>query len=67
MASRKLTIKKFDGDDMYSWAVFYADEVRGMRSPIFYGQARPIVAGLARDEARYHKRQIERRIEAQQA
>ena len=52
----KYTIKKFNGDDAYSWAVFRAEDVKGMRSPIFYGDARPIVCGLSRSEAQYHKR-----------
>ena len=56
---KKYTIKKFNGDDQYSWAVFRAQDVKGMRSPIFYGQARPVVSGLDRSEARYHKRQLE--------
>ena len=55
----RYTIKKFNGDDQYSWAVFRAQDVKGMRSPIFYGQARPVVSGLDRSEARYHKRQLE--------
>ena len=53
------TIKKFNGDDNYSWAVFRAADVRGMRSPIFPGDARPVVSGLSRGEAKYHKRQLE--------
>ena len=55
----KYTIKKYDGDDIYSWAVFRAADVKGMRSPIFYGQARPVVSGLSRSEAQYHKRTLE--------
>ena len=38
---QKYTIKKFNGDSSYDWAVFRAQDVRGMRSPIFYGDARP--------------------------
>ena len=45
------TIKKFDGDDSYSWAVFYASDVRGMRSPIFWGEAKPLISGLDRTSA----------------
>ena len=56
---KKYSIKKFNGDDQYSWAVFRAQDVKGMRSPIFYGQARPVVSGLDRSEAQYHKRQLE--------
>ena len=47
----KFTIKKFNGDDAYSWAVFRAQDVKGMRSPIFWGQARPVVSGLSRSDA----------------
>ena len=56
---KKYSIKKFNGDDQYSWAVFRAQDVKGMRSPIFYGQARPVVSGRDRSEAQYHKRQLE--------
>ena len=49
------TIKKFNGDDQYSWAVFRKADVKGMRSPIFYGQARPVMNGLSRSEAQYQR------------
>ena len=55
----KFTNKKFKGDDTYSWAVFRAQDVKGMRSPIFWGQARPVVSGLSRSDAQYHTRQLE--------
>ena len=61
MAKAKFTIKKFDGDDPYSWAVFYAEEVRGKRSPIMYGEARPVISGLARQEAMGRKKRLEER------
>jgi len=56
----KYTIKKFNGDDQYSWAVFRAADVKGMRSPIFYGDAEPIINGLDRSEARYHRDRLEK-------
>lgn len=56
---QKYTIKKFNGDDSYSWAVFRAQDVRGMRSPIFFGDARPVMSGLTRSDAKYHKQQLE--------
>ena len=56
---KKYSIKKFNGDDQYSWAVFRAQDVKGMRSPIFLGDARPVVIGLTRSDAQYHKRQLE--------
>ena len=39
----KYTIKKFNGDSSYDWAVFRAQDVRGMRSPIFYGDALSLI------------------------
>ena len=53
------TIKKFNGDDQYSWAVFRKADVRGMRSPIMWGQARPVVSGLSRNEASGYKKRLE--------
>jgi hypothetical protein len=52
----KFSIKKYNGDDQYSWAVFYAKDVKGMRSPIFYGDATPLISGLSRTDAQYHKK-----------
>ena len=56
---KKYSIKKFNGDDSYSWAVFRAEDVRGMRSPIFYGDARPLINGLSRMDATYYKKKFE--------
>jgi hypothetical protein len=55
----KYSVKKFNGDDIYSWAVFRAQDVKGMRSPIFYGQARPVMNGMSRSEAQYQKTRLE--------
>ena len=55
------TIKKFNGDDQYSWAVFRTKDVRGMRSPIFFGQARPVMSGMDRNEARYQKDRLNKK------
>ena len=60
MANR-YTIKKYDGDDQYSWAVFLAEEVKGMRSPIFWGQATPLVCGLSRKSATYERDRLEKK------
>jgi hypothetical protein len=46
-------MKKFNGDDSYSYAVFVSEEVKGMQSPIFIGQARPVASGLSRTEAKH--------------
>ncbi len=40
----KVTTRKYMGDDAYSWAVF----VNG----------RPVVTGLSKTEAAYHKKQV---------
>jgi hypothetical protein len=45
---------KFDGDDKYSWAVFYYKYVVGHRSPVFSSMGmRPLVSGCTQREARY--------------
>ena len=51
MAAAKHVAKKFDGDDSYSWAVFRAADVKGLRGIVFYGQARPVMSGMSRAEA----------------
>jgi len=55
----KYAIKKYMGNDSYSWAVFRAGDVKGMRSPICDPFVRPVVSGLDRSEAKYHKSQLE--------
>ena len=58
--AQKLTCRKFNGDDVYSWAVFYAEDLpKGHRGPVFYGEARPLVSGCSRSEAQYHKKLLE--------
>lgn len=54
------TIKKFNGDDIYSWAVFRKmDLPKGHRGPVFLGEAKPMISGLSRTEAQYQKSQLE--------
>jgi len=56
------TIRKFNGDDMYSWAVFRKNDLpKGHRGPVFYGQAKPIVSGCSRSEAKYQMGLIKNR------
>ena len=55
----KYSIKKFMGDDQYSWAVFRAQDVRGMRSPICDPFVFPVMSGLTRADAQYHKKSLE--------
>ena len=55
------TIRKFDGDDSYSWAVFRKTDLpKGHRGIVFYGDARPVVNGCSRNSARYHAQQMEK-------
>ena len=56
---QKYTIKKFNGDSSYDWAVFRAQDVRGMRSPICDPFIRPVMSGLTRADAQYHKKSLE--------
>jgi len=56
---KKYTIKKYDGDDQYSWAIFKTQNVKGKGNIIFYGEAKPIVCGLPRSEASHIMRGLE--------
>ena len=58
--AKHFTVKKFDGDDCHSYAVFAKVDVKGMRSPIFYGQATPYVAGLSRASALHEAERLEK-------
>ncbi len=60
----KYRVLKYNGDDIYSWAVFRAQDVKGMRSPIFYGDAEPVVDGCSRSEANHYKTMLEKKAAA---
>jgi len=56
----KYVIRKYDGDDRYSWAVFRKGSLpKGHRGIVFYGEATPRYAGLSRDQAKYYKSTLE--------
>lgn len=59
MKNQKFSIKKFMGDDSYCWAVFKSQDVRGMRSPICDPFIQPVMSGLSRPDAQYHKKRLE--------
>ena len=60
MAKAKYVVRKFDGDDAYSWAVFLKDDLpKGHRGIVFYGEARPIVNGCSRNQANSYKKDLE--------
>lgn len=45
----KYVARKFDGDDRYSWAVFKASDVTGIRGIVF--DAYPVCSGMDQREA----------------
>lgn len=60
MAKRILSIRKFDGDDSYSYAVFHTKDIQKYKgNVIFWGEATPLVSGLSRREAEYYKKELE--------
>ena len=52
------TIRKYEGDDLYSWAVFRKEDVKGTRGVVF--GVTPVVCGCSRQEAGYYKKQFEK-------
>jgi hypothetical protein len=59
---KKYRAMKYNGDDLYSWAVFYADDVRGYRSPIYEDMGiTPIMSGCGREEAKHYIKQLEKK------
>lgn len=55
----KFTTRKFEGDDCYSWAVFYkADLPKGHRGIAFYHDARPVVSGMSRSSAQHAAKRL---------
>ena len=60
--SVKYTIRKFNGDDSYSWAVFRKSDLpKGHRGIVFYGEAKPVVSGCARREAQGYRDNLEKK------
>ena len=56
----KYIIRKFEGDDSHSWAVFKKSDLpKGHRGIVFRGEARPIVSGCSRYEASSYKKSLE--------
>jgi hypothetical protein len=59
--AEKIVIRKFNGDDDYSWAVFEAKDIKGITGVVLYGDATPIVCGCSKREAQSHKNEIIKR------
>ena len=54
------TIRKYMGDDIYSWAVFRKiDLPKGHRGGVFDWDIKPVICGLGRSEATYQRDQLE--------
>lgn len=57
----KLAVRRFEGDDTFSWAVFYANDVNNLRGQIVqYGDAEPILCGVGKQEADRYKTEMEK-------
>jgi hypothetical protein len=55
----KVVVRRFNGDDDYSWAVFRAKDIKGITGVVLYGDATPIVSGCSKTEAQAYKKDIE--------
>lgn len=55
MAKHKVTIRKWNGDDMYSWAVFVN------------GSVIPGLSGLSRSEAQHWREQVKKDLAEKEA
>ena len=60
MNDKELIIKKYNGDDQYSYAIFRKKDVTGLGNVIVEGQATPLITGCTIREAKEHKEMIER-------
>ena len=57
----KYRIRKYNGDDDYSWAVFRSKDIKGITGVVLYGDATPIVSGCSKREAQSYKKSIEKK------
>jgi hypothetical protein len=54
------TIRKYMGDDQYSWAVFRKIDIpKGHRGIVCDWDIKPVMTGLGRTEAAYQRDQLE--------
>jgi len=59
---KKYKATKYRGNDTQSWAVFYADDIRGLRSPVPGNcKATPIDTGLDMTEAKHLVTSLEKK------
>ena len=62
----KYVLRKYNGDDTHSWAVFKsADLPKNHRGIVFTGDAMPLVTGCVQNEARYYRDQLNAKENAQ--
>lgn len=59
-SKKKFRAVKYDGDDMYSWAIFKTVDIKGLRSPISgLSKIKPIISGLDRRDAQMRRDELE--------
>lgn len=61
--AKKYRAAKFGGDDEYSWAVFRAAEIKGLKSPIseYDTNAKPLYSGCNRSTAQNYVKTLEKK------
>lgn len=58
---KKYRAVKYMGDDAYSWAIFLAEDIKGLRSPISeYTRAKPFYSGMTQSEKNYELKRLEK-------
>ena len=62
----KFSIRKYNGDDDFSWAVFRTKDVKGLGRQIFSEDAQPIICGCAKEDAQSYKLGFERKFKNNQ-
>lgn len=53
------TVKRYEGDDKYSWAVFQNLTPAQKKESILFWPVRAAMSGLSRDQANYEKKRLQ--------
>lgn len=61
VVSLKIVVRRFGGDDEFSWACFEANDVKHIKGIIAAEQAVPIISGLNKQMANHHKYVLQER------
>lgn len=57
---KDFSVRKWEGDDLYSWAVFRKADTKGRGGGVLMGTPAPIVSGCSRREAENYAAQFQR-------